>query len=115
METTIDVKEIKRIIRDYFAQIHGNKSDNLNEKDNYLEKRKFIKFNQNRICRSHLPEKTLRNLSKVTSLQSPQYQAFSLRLLVISFIHINISKSHFFSEPLSTPNGISSLGNIPIP
>ena len=48
-EITTDYIEIQRIIRDYQQQLYGNKMDNLEEKDKYLEKYNFPKLNQEEI------------------------------------------------------------------
>ena len=37
-EVTKDNAEIQRIIRDYYEQLYGNKTDNLEEMDRFLEK-----------------------------------------------------------------------------
>ena len=37
-EVTIDNAEIQRITRDYYEQLYGNKIDNLEEMDKFLEK-----------------------------------------------------------------------------
>ena len=37
-EVTANNAEIQRIIRDYYQQLYGNKMDNLEEMDRFLEK-----------------------------------------------------------------------------
>ena len=48
-EVTTDSAEIQRIIRDYHEQLYGNKMDNLEEMDGFLEKFNFPKLNQEEI------------------------------------------------------------------
>ena len=48
-EVTTDNAEIQRIIRDYYEQLHGNKTDNLEEMDRFLEKLYLPRLNQNEI------------------------------------------------------------------
>ena len=38
--------EIQRIIRDYYEQLYGNKMDNLEERDRFLEKFNLPRLNQ---------------------------------------------------------------------
>ena len=38
--------EIQRSIRDYYEQLHGNKMDNLEEMDRFLEKFNLPRLNQ---------------------------------------------------------------------
>ena len=45
----IDNVEIQRIIRDYFEQLYGNKMDNLEEMDRFLEKFNLPGLNQEEI------------------------------------------------------------------
>ena len=40
-EVTIDNAELQRIIRDCYEQLHGNKMDNLEEMDRFLESSVF--------------------------------------------------------------------------
>ena len=41
--------EIRRIIRDYYEQLHGNKMDNLEETDGFLEMFNLPRMNQKEI------------------------------------------------------------------
>ena len=40
---------MKRIIRDYYKQLYGNKMDNLEEMDRFLEKFNSLRLNQEEI------------------------------------------------------------------
>ena len=44
-EVTTDNAEIQRIIRDYYEQLYGNKMDNLEEMDRFLEKLNLPRLN----------------------------------------------------------------------
>ena len=48
-EVTIDNAELQRIMRDYYEQLYGNKMDNLEEMDRFLEKFSVPKLNQEEI------------------------------------------------------------------
>ena len=48
-EVTTDNAEIQRIIRDYYEQLYGNKMDNLEEMDGFLEKSNLPRLNQEEI------------------------------------------------------------------
>ena len=48
-EVTTDNAEIQRIIRDYYEQLNGNKMDNLEEIDRFLEKFNLPRLNQEEI------------------------------------------------------------------
>ena len=48
-EDTTDNAEIQRIIRDYYEQLYGNKMDNLEEMDRFLEKFSLPRLNQEEI------------------------------------------------------------------
>ena len=44
-EVITDNAEIQRIIRDYYEQLYGNKMDNLEEMDRFLEKLNLPRLN----------------------------------------------------------------------
>ena len=48
-EVTTDNAEIRRIIRDYYEQLHGDKMDNLEEMDRFLDKFSLPRLNQEEI------------------------------------------------------------------
>ena len=48
-EVTTDNAEIQRIIRDYYEHLYGNKMDNLEEMDRFLEKFNLPRPNQQEI------------------------------------------------------------------
>ena len=48
-EVTTDNTEILRIIRDYYEQLYGNKMDNMEEMDRFLEKFNLPRLNQEEI------------------------------------------------------------------
>ena len=48
-EITTDNTEIERIIRYYYQQLYANKTDNLEEMDEFLEKYNLPKLNQEEI------------------------------------------------------------------
>ena len=48
-EVTTDNAEIQRIIRDYYGQLFGNKIDNLEEMDRFLENFNLPRLNREEI------------------------------------------------------------------
>ena len=48
-EVMTDNAEIQRIIRDYYEQLYGNKIDNLEEMDRFLEKFNLPRLNHEEI------------------------------------------------------------------
>ena len=48
-EVKTDNAEIQRMIRDYYEQLYGNKMDNLEEMDRFLEKFNLPRLNQEEI------------------------------------------------------------------
>ena len=45
----MDITEIQRSIRDYYMQLHANKTENLEEMDKFLEKYNIPRLNQDKI------------------------------------------------------------------
>src|SRR5574341_2195950 len=62
-EVTTDNAEIQRIIRDYYEQLYGNKIDNLEEMERFLEKFNLPRMNQEEI--------EIRSEEHTSELQSP--------------------------------------------
>ena len=54
-EITTDNAEIQRIIRDYHEQLYGNKIDNLEEMDRFLEKLNLPRLNQEEMEIMNIP------------------------------------------------------------
>ena len=68
-EVTTDNAEIQRIIRNYYEQLYGNKMDNLEEIDRFLEKFNLPRLNQEEIIMNNPITSTeieavLKNLTK---------------------------------------------------
>ena len=59
-EVATDNAEIQRIIRDYYEQLHGNKMDNLEEMDRFLEKFNLPRLNKKEIEIMNNPSHTLK-------------------------------------------------------
>ena len=72
-DVTTDNAEIQRITRDYYKQLHGNKMDNLEEMDRFLEKFNLPRLNEEEIEIMNNPitsteiEVVIKNLSKSKS------------------------------------------------
>ena len=84
-EVTADNAEIQRIIRDYYEQLYGNKMDNLEEMDRFLEKLNLPRLNQeemeimNNSITSTEIEAVIKNLPKK---QKPRTKWLHRRILL---------------------------------
>ena len=83
-EVTTDTAEIQRIIGDYYKQLHGNKMDNLEEMDRFLEKFNLPRLNQKEMEIMNIPitsteiESVIKNFPKK---QKPRTRWFHRRIL----------------------------------
>ena len=81
-EVTTDNVEIQRIIRDYYKQLYGNKMDNLEEMDRFLEKFNLPRLNQEEIMDKPITsteiEAVIKNLPKK---QKPRTRQLRRRIL----------------------------------
>ena len=74
-EVKTDNAEIQRIIRDYYEQLYGNKIDNLEEMDRFLERFNLPRLNQEEIEIMNNPitsteiEAVIKNLPKKPKAQ----------------------------------------------
>ena len=81
---TIDTAEIQRIMRDYYKQLYGNKMDNLEEMDQFLEKHDLLRLNQeeieniNRPITSNEIETVIKNLPTKKAQDQMASQANSI-------------------------------------
>ena len=86
-EVTTDNVEIQRIIRDYYEQLYGNKIDNLEEMDRFLEKFKLPRLNQEEIEIKNNPvisteiEAVIKNLPKTKAQDQVASQENSIKHL----------------------------------
>ena len=83
-EVTVDNAEIQGIIRGYYEQLYGNKMDNLEEMDRFLEKFNLSRPNQEEIEIINSPitsteiEAVIKNLPKT---QKPRTRWLHRRIL----------------------------------
>ena len=101
-EVTTDNAEIQRIIREYYEQLYGNKMDNLEEMDRFLEKFNFLRLNQEKIEIMNNPitsteiEAVIKNLLKNKSAGPGGFTGeffffFNLILFLNLHLHLNLN------------------------
>ena len=84
-EVTTDSAEIQRVIRDYHEQRYGNKIDNLEEMDRFLEKFNLPRLNQEEIEFMNNPitsteiEAVIKNLPKTKAQDQMASQENSVK------------------------------------
>ena len=86
-EVTTDNADIQRIIRDYYEQLYGNKMDNLEEMDRFLEKFNLPRLNQEEMEIMNNPitstkiEAVIKNLQKTKTQDQMASQENSIKHL----------------------------------
>ena len=86
-EVTTDNAEIQKIIRNYYEQPYGNKMDNLEEMDRFLEKFNLPRLNQEEIEIMNNPvtsteiEAMIKNLPKTKAQDQTTSQENSIKHL----------------------------------
>ena len=115
-QVTTDNAEIQRIIRDYYEHLYGNKTDNLEEMDRFLEKFNLPTQNQEEIEIMNNPitsteiEAVIKNLSK-NKRPGPDgpteefYQTFREELMPILLkLFQKFAKEHFQTHSMRPPS-----------
>ena len=73
-DVTTDNTEIQRIIRDYYEKLYGNKMDNLEEMDRFLEKFNLPRLNQEEIEIMNNPITSTETEALIKKKKSPKKQ-----------------------------------------
>ena len=73
-EVTTDNAEIQRIIRDYYEQLYGNKIDNLEEMNRFLEKFSLPRLNQEEVDIMNNPVMSIEVEAVIKNLWKKQQQ-----------------------------------------
>ena len=83
-EVTTDSAEIQRIIRDYYEQPYGNKMDNLEEMDRFLEKFNLPRLNQEEleIMNNPITNTEIESDQKSPKKQKPRTRWLHRRILL---------------------------------
>ena len=104
-EVTTDNAEIQRIVKDYYEQLYGNKMDNLEEMERFLEKFNLPRLNQEEVRIMNNPvtstkiESVIKNLPKKSpgpdGFTGYFYQTFREELMLFTHkLQANITDEH---------------------
>ena len=116
-EVTADNAEIQRIIRDYYEQLYGNKMNNLEEMDRFLEKFNLPRLNQEEIEITNNPitsteiEAVIKNFPKNKSpgtdgFTGEFYQTFREEIMpiLLKLFQKLQRKEHFQTHSMRSPS-----------
>ena len=102
--------EIQRIIRDYDEQLYGNKIDNLEETNTFLEKFNLQRLNQeeietmNNLTTSTKIEAVIKNLPKTRSLGPDGFTGEFYQTFIEEIMHILPKLFQKIAEEGTLPN-----------
>ena len=102
--------EIQRIIRDYYKQLYGNKMDNLEEMDRFLEKYNASRLNQEEMKIMNNPitsteiELVIKNLPKSKSPEPDGFTGESYQRLREKLMPILLKLFQNIAEEGTLPN-----------
>ena len=102
--------EIQRIIRDYDEQLYGNKIDNLEETNTFLEKFNLQRLNQeeietmNNLTTSTKIEAVIKNLPKTRSPGPDGFTGEFYQIFIEEIMHILLKLFQKIAEEGTLPN-----------
>ena len=73
----MDIREIERIVREYYMQLYANEMENLEEMNKFLEKYHLLRLNQNEIKKVNGPITRTKIETVINNFQQTKVQMAS--------------------------------------